>query len=292
MDVYDVLCELWRKNDYMAALTTAWRIPPPDDYRFFFSQVQQVRHVRDLTLRELIFRACRQAVAISFAGQSEHRRATRWVEEFLSDFSPSDILVSHSDSSEAEAYRRAMIRAHLDCVRVSLLGHKLSSAQMEPDEFPGYEFVTIMQETGLPEAFFRALCLALLPEEYERNNPHPSHSTISLTVFLVEENLDKNRDPGVVATLTLELIPEGSGILFPAPVLAFVRRNSSFREAEQTACRYAQRLSLWKTDHDICWSLERQDRQPLNPLLKGSSMGSAFALGLVKLLTPPLMPRS
>jgi hypothetical protein len=285
MDVYDVLCELWRKSDYMAALTTAWKIPRPDDYRFFFSQVQQVRHVRDFTLRELIFRACRQAVSISFAGQAERQRAARWVEEFLRDFSPPDVLVNYSDGGE-EVYQQAMIRAHLYCVRAALVGQEQPATQSTPEDFAGHEFAEIVQQTGLPIVFFRALFHALLPEEQKSGDFQLSPSAVSLTVFLVEENPGKNLDSGIVATLTLELIPEGSGVLFPEPALAFVRRNPSFREAEQTACRYAQRLGLWKTDHDVCWLLERQDRQPLNPLLKGSSMGFAFALGLAKLLTP------
>lgn len=275
MDVYVVLRELWRNSDYMGALTAAWTLPATDNYPYFLSAVQ----VRDLTLRELIFRACRQAVAISFAGQSEQQRAVHWVDAFLHEFSPPAVLLDHGDGGEAEAYRRAMIRAHLLCVRALLLRQDKEQPWTASDVVLSQEFLAIVQATDLPMAFFRALLSSLFPEEHRTADVDEKRPTVSLTAFLVGE-----RTAGVAATLTLALQSGGSGVLFPASSLAFVRRDPAFLTAEQTARRYMERLELWKADYDVCWLVERRDGQPIGAL-KGSSMGFAFALGLAKLLT-------
>lgn len=106
---------------------------------------------------------------------------------------------------------------------------------------------------------------------------HPEAREQSLTVLLVDEA----RDDGVVATLTLEFVANGTGALYPDPALAFVYRDWEFRQAEDWARNYVQRRGLWQKEWDVRWRLERRDRQPISALT-GPSMGGAFALGLAK----------
>ena len=101
---------------------------------------------------------------------------------------------------------------------------------------------------------------------------------MSLTALLV----GKTQRQGIVAILSLEQRSGGSGLCYPAPDLAFVRRDSTFREAAHNACTYVTDAGLWKADQDVCWRVERRDGQPITTLT-GSSMGFAFALGLAKL---------
>jgi hypothetical protein len=281
MDAYTILRELWLNSDYMGALTAVWKLPATDNYPYLLSSVR----LRDLTLRELVFRACRQAVAVSFAGPSERQRAAQWVEAFLRDFSPPAALIAHSDREEerdeAETYRRAMIHSHLHCVRVILLRQGKLPPRTLADASLSRELAVVAQETDLPLSFFFSLLVALLPEKPGTEQLQAQHPTVSLTALLAGE-----RTAGIVATLTVELIPGGPGIVFPAPALAFVRRDDAFRKAEQAALGYVKSLGLWKTGYDVCWQLERRDGQAIGAL-KGSSMGLAFALGLAKLLIPP-----
>lgn len=99
---------------------------------------------------------------------------------------------------------------------------------------------------------------------------------LSMTVLLV----DTARNEGVVASLTLELLPHGSGEFYPAPELAFLR-DDDFRQAEENARALAQ-TRFADHHHDIRWRLRRRDTKPLTSL-SGPSLGAAFALGIGKL---------
>ena len=93
----------------------------------------------------------------------------------------------------------------------------------------------------------------------------------------------------VLATLKLELLPQGSGRIFPDPAsLLFVSQDDSFRSATEAARESARELlGAIPEDLDVRWSLTRHDRLPLSRLSQGSA-GAAFALGLTALwaLTP------
>lgn len=97
-----------------------------------------------------------------------------------------------------------------------------------------------------------------------------------MTVLLV----DTARNEGVVASLTLELLPYGSGEFYPVPELAFLR-DDDFRQAEENA-RALTQASFADHHHDIRWRLQRRDNKPLASL-SGPSLGAAFALGIGKL---------
>lgn len=101
--------------------------------------------------------------------------------------------------------------------------------------------------------------------------------TTALTVLLV----DTARNDGVVATLTLELLPNGSSTLYPTPELVFLR-DADFQQAETQASAATHASGIWSTRHDVRWQLHRRDGRPLTTL-SGPSMGAAFALGISKL---------
>jgi hypothetical protein len=100
---------------------------------------------------------------------------------------------------------------------------------------------------------------------------------LSLPVLLV----DIARNEGVVATLTLELMPDGNGGLYPIPELALIR-DTDFRRAEDEARVCGEEVELWQKGRDVRWRLQRRDGKPIVNLT-GPSLGAAFTLGIVKL---------
>jgi hypothetical protein len=133
--------------------------------------------------------------------------------------------------------------------------------------------------------FLRDLTHELFSEEHELKpqdgiacgNVRPSEREERLPALLV----DVTEDEGVVAILRLELMPEGTGALFPIPALAF-RPTDDFRQAAENARKYLTGQGHWKESQDVRWRLERQRRQPISAL-SGPSLGAAFALGMEKL---------
>jgi hypothetical protein len=99
----------------------------------------------------------------------------------------------------------------------------------------------------------------------------------SQTVLLV----DTTRNEGVVAVLTLELIPSGVGDFYPVHELAFLR-DADFQQAEANASATVKATGLWLPDRDVRWRLQRRDGKPITALA-GPSMGAAFALGISRL---------
>jgi hypothetical protein len=295
MDDYAHIHELWTQHDYTGVLSIAWSLPATDNYLYFRSAVR----LQDLSLSELVRRACQQAVSSSVSNQFQQPSLTaraqsaRWVEDLLDDFSPPAALVDHSDGDEAEAFRSHMLRAHLLCVSLALqLQEEGRLAADVVDPHPDSEdtlaallfkpaahhFQHLSQETDLPLVFFRDLLATLLPENKRHSRPSQSEPSVSLTALLV----GKTQRQGIVATLSLEQRSGGNGLCYPTPDLAFVRRDLTFRAAERNACTYVKDAGLWKADQDVCWRVERRDGQPITTLT-GSSMGFAFALGLAKL---------
>ncbi len=123
-----------------------------------------------------------------------------------------------------------------------------------------------------PPGFCRDLSLALLGQPLRQ-----AERDLSMAVLLV----DMARNEGVVATLTLEMLPDGSGELYPAPAFAFLR-DDDFRQAEDNARAYLEQTSFANKHKDVRWRLQRRDNKPLTSL-SGPSMGAAFALGIGKL---------
>ncbi len=123
-----------------------------------------------------------------------------------------------------------------------------------------------------PSGLCRDLSLALTGQPLRQ-----AERDLSMTVLLV----DTARNEGVVATLTLELLPSGSGEFYPAPELAFLR-DEDFRQAEDNARAALAQTGFADHHHDVRWRLQRRDNKPLTSL-SGPSLGAAFALGIGKL---------
>jgi hypothetical protein len=124
----------------------------------------------------------------------------------------------------------------------------------------------------IPPGFCRDLSLALMGQPLRQ-----AERDLTMTVLLV----DTARNEGVVATLTLELLPSGSGEFYPAPELAFLR-DDDFRQAEDNARAALAQTSFADHHQDVRWRLQRRDNKPLTSL-SGPSLGAAFALGIGKL---------
>lgn len=128
-------------------------------------------------------------------------------------------------------------------------------------------------------------------EDRRRWERRPLRSKELVTLFvdrrrekIGEKNVEYTEE-GATAKLTLELLPDGRGRVFPDPEkLLFVRQDRSFREAIESALMCAQEL-LGSTlaGYDVRWSLTRHDPLPLTEL-SGGSAGAAFALGLAALM--------
>jgi hypothetical protein len=95
---------------------------------------------------------------------------------------------------------------------------------------------------------------------------------------------DSEEDTGVLAELTLELLDQGNGALYPDPeCMSFVLCHDFFLKAVDTARLHSDLASLWNNSFDVRWKLTRQDRKTVYEL-DGCSAGGAFALGLARLL--------
>jgi CHASE2 domain-containing sensor protein len=193
------------------------------------------------------------------------QRNTHTLELWLNHTDPIKQDILNFDASHS-----VMLRAHLLCARLALT-YDQHTQQDELDDL----LHPIMEETGLARGFLRDLTWALLA-----HGPAPQPERIEeLYVLLVEEG----RDQGVVGVLSLHLMSNGTGDLYPQHELAFVFRDQPFRQAEQDACTYVHSLGLWPEGRDICWRLTRPfDNRPIRRLT-GTSMGAAFVLGLSKL---------
>jgi len=197
-------------------------------------------------------RACRDAVR-------KDDRATLEAWLTTDDIAKQAILQFHG------AAAAQMVHTHLLC----------GLAACQARELAPRERLKALPEVASPAAslgFCHDLMRELLGEP-----PRQAERDLSLTVLLV----DTVRNEGVVATLTLELIPDGSRELYPVPALAFLR-DVDFRRAEANARGCLAETGLWQKGWDVRWQLQRRDGKPLFNLT-GPSLGAAFALGIGKL---------
>jgi hypothetical protein len=90
---------------------------------------------------------------------------------------------------------------------------------------------------------------------------------------------------GITADLTLDLLDDGDGTLYPDPeTMSFVTQGDKFIESQQNAINAIQQRGTWAYHKDVRWKIERQDGKPIQ-VLDGGSAGATFALGLSKLYT-------
>ena len=258
----------WTNQRYMDALAAAWQL----GRLYTYPSVQ--RKDINLTLRELIFRACREAVAA--AQQGRDQEVQQWLEGLLHKFSPPPALINHGEDRASEReklcrekFRSRMILAHLRCAEVAI------NRQWTSQTIDAADLRKVAEDTGLPIGFLLDVVHALLPEAEGGGQPRPPVATCTLTVLLVE---DTAPEEGVVADFTLERLSDGTGSLYPIPELAFVYRDAQWRRAERQAYEYVQR-AVSSPAWDVRWRLVRRDQKSLPPTLQGDSLGAALAPG-------------
>jgi len=201
------------------------------------------------------FRACREAVQ-----RGDQAALEAWLDE--SDLTKQDIIQFNG------ADLAQMVYLYLLCSLVACRTRELAPL----DRRKALQGTAALSLASL--GFCRDLTLQLLGEPLCR-----AEKDLSLSVLLV----DTARNEGVVATLRLELIPDGKGDFYPVPELAFLR-DPDFCQTEDNARECLQRMGLWKRERDVRWQLQRRDDKPVVNLT-GPSLGAAFALGLGKLFT-------
>ena len=109
-------------------------------------------------------------------------------------------------------------------------------------------------------------------------SPRKEINSQRLTLLLLGEDSE-----GITADLTLDLLDEGDGTLYPDPeTMSFVDFGEKFLESQQNAIHAIHKRGRWAKDKDVRWKIERQDGKPLR-VLDGGSAGATFALGLSKL---------
>ena len=110
---------------------------------------------------------------------------------------------------------------------------------------------------------------------------------VSLPVLVTQDRAGfASTNAGIVCWLTVELIPHGTGDLYPHPALTFVEFDPAFEGQLQRIRAAIAKVGAWPKHHDIRWVLGRRDEESMPLFLRGPSAGVAFCLGLLKLLHP------
>lgn len=118
--VYD----FWCSQRYMPALHTAWNL---GDLYTYMSLRRD-----DMPIRELVVRACREAVMQ--AEQGRRTESLQWLVGFLQDCTPPAALVDYGErmNSAAVAHQRISMRAHFRCAEVRHLFRTCTASLCSP----------------------------------------------------------------------------------------------------------------------------------------------------------------
>ncbi len=128
----------------------------------------------------------------------------------------------------------AVARAHLLCAQAILEAARTEEGPQVPDDAVLQALADQVPTLSWPLNWWRDVIYALHPLE----TASPALASQTLRVLLVDS--ERPQHPGVVAALTLDLLPGGSGALYPAVPMAFESesRDDAFRTAEQSVCLY------------------------------------------------------
>jgi tetratricopeptide (TPR) repeat protein len=156
----------------------------------------------------------------------------------------------------------------------ALLAHLLCARDAGPDrEAAGKIRSEVERETGvrLSLNFLRDLAAEMLD-----GHPRPAERTASIAVVLL-----RHEDKGITADLTLEIVEDGEGDLYPNPGMALIYRAPDFRGAEdraRAAVAGQLGLELGSCGRDARWRLSRRDGGNLLPDIVGPSTSAALGL--------------
>ncbi|MFQ5643574.1 MAG: NACHT domain-containing protein [Thiogranum sp.] len=224
------------------------------------SAPQRQRLWRELTRPEGIWlRACQEAVAACREQPATGRAAfLHWL-----DHDATGSAVRYCEYNYSRRLQSAILRAFFQLgLRVCERGGSL----------PDREIPALAKTAGVPAGFLCDIGRYLCKQAMRK-----AGRSVELTALLVNRD-----DDGVPARLTLELVRNGEGTVYPAPELSLCR-DRAFLASENTV---TELFSGQLNGADIRWSLQRLDGKPLGHLT-GPSMGAAFALGLRWLLDQP-----
>jgi WD40 repeat protein len=184
-------------------------------------------------------------------------------------------------------YRR-LANLCLDCAG-TLIGAREGSVTED-------QIARLADEAGVAHGLVRDVLVELAsPDEKVRSQGGVLHGALRgaeraqiVTALLTEDRGQESI--GILADLHLELVPQGTGQVYPTPALAFLRRAEEFERSAVSALEFMKRERLWPDGYDLRWHLTRRDEQPLCALLLGNSLGGCFAFGLAKLLASETGP--
>jgi len=205
------------------------------------------------------FEACQEALCYR---QANAENVVYAIERMLSS-QGSDGVIGYCPDPFSATHQAHTLRAFLSCVRLAL----------QANTSPQHQYLTALarDESTPPGLLLDFLCFL------QGENTRAPLRSVELTVLLINPGND-----GVPAALSLELLREGDGNLYPSPHLALCR-DRAFIESEKLA---QQSAGLAGATHDVRWRLARLDGAPLGHLI-GPSLGAAMAIGLRLLLDPP-----
>ena len=261
--------ELWRRQEYLLALTQAWNL----DSAFSHSAIRQFE--TKLDLRGIVFEACHQAVAQVAGRQGYHETAKAWIKDLLERPVPNSLLDHDGlelNTPWCKEHRRRMILAHLLCAdaAVDAICQRtvaLNSLQAINRKLESYK------TRPLPIAFLHDLSRQLSSEVGRRSRGPVTEALFPLA--------SPGQSEGTIAKFVLERLPEGTGEVFVAVEQAFVPMDDDFRQVFYDAPEALMKLRLCSPTTNVSARVERAAHPALidTPLL-GSSSGGALLLGL------------
>jgi len=221
-----------------------------------------------------------------------------------------DVILRHNmereDSKYHDPHNRLMFLAYLRCALAVAKRAKPAQPFSAAEILRTVEEIeqTAESEGSMSVAYVRDL-VAILSAAQEagrgENDParlcqrrlREAQRTERISVLFVDESKEEK---GHVGVLSLELVDRDEGLsakppvltLYPTPLLSLIARNDEFRSAEKNAVVYVLQAigdDWWLRNCDVRWGLHLQNGEPLPSILVGNSLGGAFALGLLKLLS-------
>jgi hypothetical protein len=167
-------------------------------------------------------------------------------------------------------FQKAVIRFHEACTRAMSNDHRFGG---EPDK---QTLDALAKKHRFPQVVARALCRELKGDHRDQ----VLASSVTQAALVLEDG------EGQVMDLTLELIEDGSGEIYPAPEMLFVETDPDFCDAITQAFRWIKGKELLPDTCDVRWRLKTQSSNHIWPdRITGDSAGGAFLFALVQLVT-------
>ena len=199
MTPMDCVRELWRRQDYLQALTEVWNL----DKAIAHTAIRNP--ALGLTLCNIVFNACHFAVAKLGGEAGESAKAVSWLNDLLARPVPNS-LVDHEglelNDRWCRGYRTRMILAHVLCARAAI--DFMSSTGMPRKRLDAIN--DDLRTSGmepLPLAFLDDLCGQLFRGRRTRGR--------AIEAFFPLVSSDGHRENASIAKFVLEPLQSGTG---------------------------------------------------------------------------------